>query len=161
MSILVKEVYANPTTPLWGAAGSGGGAADPVLIYSTTTSIGTPIPNADPYVLDTFTQTTAPSVNGTYVVKANINVYGQNGNNLFNIIYGCLVGDTLGNKSLFSVETFNDGANAPLTWVSGSTTLVVPWVVADGPLSWNVAITPDQPSDSSAYLTWSVIFYPN
>ena len=55
MSLLPATSHANPTTPFWATAGSGGGGGtDPVVIYSTTKETGIGIPGDFLQVLEDF-----------------------------------------------------------------------------------------------------------
>lgn len=155
MSLLANTSYANPTTPFWASAGSGGGGGDSVrFIDGTTTPISYTVSSTSEETI-TYVAVPDPGKSGKYVVNASFNCWGAGYNNHF----GCKI---IEGASGIYTNTELDTSDLPLSWVSGSINFTFPYAVGDDVPSFyfnvDVVVTDGDPQ---VILTYTIMFYPD
>jgi hypothetical protein len=156
MSLLPATSHANPTTPFWATAGSGGGGGNaPILITGTLARIEYNPADDGTYQITTFT-CPVNLLDGNYVVTATFSLKGGgSGNNtVFQIIDGPS-GINVTNTATYSTS---------IEFVNATTMMTFPFSASLGDdipiFEFNIS-NADAAGNSYVYLSYNIVFYPN
>ena len=154
MSILVKEDYANPATPLWAAAGSIPSVEVPKMKYGTDIPVSWTFTSTGPEQIANFVDSVPPAVNGFYNVMATFN---------YRLLAPSAFTGCVGQIEIAPTIAQLDMGSSTGEDISGTVTMTYPYTAGNPIPAINIIaqVTDDNSQNATLQLTWFVVFYPD